>query len=174
MAACVLFCIYSAAILSAFPPWSHSPFEQIGAGLRVLSLSGAAGMHRGRTLYMLLTIPLEFGDSALRKKSGTLDIALLFTRSSFRNPILIWSTGLLSNGVLRHFKKWSGSTFLFRLWVTCLSYFVSLKMQERRNRAKGFKVPSWHQSVVLCRYGIFSTELGGCFRPAKRWREIQA
>ena len=42
-AACVLFCILQRSLSGLFSTLIAFPFEQIGAGLRVLSLSGAVG-----------------------------------------------------------------------------------------------------------------------------------
>ena len=53
-AACVLFCILQRSLSGLFSTLIAFPFEQIGAGLRVLSLSGAVGNVVAIILYMLL------------------------------------------------------------------------------------------------------------------------
>ena len=53
-AACVLFCILQRSLSGLFSTLIAFPFEQIGAGLRVLSLSGAVGNVIAIILYMLL------------------------------------------------------------------------------------------------------------------------
>ena len=56
-AACVLFCILQRSLSGLFSTLIAFPFEQIGAGLRVLSLSGAVGNVVAILLYMLLGPP---------------------------------------------------------------------------------------------------------------------
>lgn len=53
-AACVLFCILQRSLSGLFSTLIAFPFEQIGAGLRVLSLSGAVGNVVAIILYILL------------------------------------------------------------------------------------------------------------------------
>ena len=53
-AACALFCILQRSLSGLFSTLIAFPFEQIGAGLRVLSLSGAVGNVVAIILYMLL------------------------------------------------------------------------------------------------------------------------
>ena len=78
-AACVLFCILQRSLSGLFSTLIAFPFEQIGAGLRVLSLSGAVGNVVAIILYMLLgLIPAGiWGFLHWRKKSEPLDIMLL-------------------------------------------------------------------------------------------------
>ena len=78
-AACVLFCILQRSLSGLFSTLIAFPFEQIGAGLRVLSLSGAVGNVVAIILYMLLgLIPAGiWGFLHWRKKSEPLDFMLL-------------------------------------------------------------------------------------------------
>ena len=62
-AACVLFCILQRSLSGLFSTLIAFPFEQIGAGLRVLSLSGAVGNVVAIILYCWELSLLEFGDS---------------------------------------------------------------------------------------------------------------
>ena len=75
-AACVLFCILQRSLSGLFSTLIAFPFEQIGAGLRILSLSGAVGNVIAIILYMLLgLIPAGiWGFLHWRKKSEPLEV----------------------------------------------------------------------------------------------------
>ena len=113
-AACVLFCILQRSLSGLFSTLIAFPFEQIGAGLRVLSLSGAVGNVVAIILYMLLgLIPAGiWGFLHWRKKSESLDIMLLVISALlFVTLYYMINPGLLSTGVPGT-GKWSlGSTF---------------------------------------------------------------
>ena len=127
-AACVLFCILQRSLSGLFSTLIAFPFEQIGAGLRVLSLSGAVGNVVAIILYMLLgLILLEFGDSALAQEIRTPGYhASGYQRSSFCNPILHDQSGTFVHRSARH-RKWSGKYLLFRpSGLPAYPYFASL------------------------------------------------
>lgn len=151
-AACVLFCILQRSLSGLFSTLIAFPFEQIGAGLRVLSLSGAVGNVVAIILYMLLgLIPAGiWGFLHWRKKSEPLDIMLLVISALlFVTLYYMINPGLLSTGVPGT-GKWSlGSTFYsVLLGYLLIRILLHYKMQERRN-CKGALVPSWH-----CERGI--------------------
>ena len=101
-AACVLFCILQRSLSGLFSTLIAFPFEQIGAGLRVLSLSGAVGNVVAIILYMLLgLIPAGiWGFLHWRKKSEPLDIMLLVISALlFVTLYYMINPGLLSTGV---------------------------------------------------------------------------
>ena len=138
-AACVLFCILQRSLSGLFSTLIAFPFEQIGAGLRVLSLSGAVGNVVAILLYMLLgLIPAGiWGFLHWRKKSEPLDFmllaisALLFVILYYMiNPGLLYQAP--GNG------PWEVPS-IPSFWVTCLSAFCFIiRMQERRNCKKDF------------------------------------
>ena len=113
-AACVLFCILQRSLSGLFSTLIAFPFEQIGAGLRVLSLSGAVGNVVAIILYMLLgIIPAGiWGFLHWRKKAEPLDFMLLVISALlFVTLYYMINPGLLSTGVPGT-GKWSlGSTF---------------------------------------------------------------
>ena len=78
-AACVLFCILQRSLSGLFSTLIAFPFEQIGAGLRAMSLSGTVGNVIAIILYILLgLIPAGiWGFLHWRKKSEPLDFMLL-------------------------------------------------------------------------------------------------
>ena len=141
-AACVLFCILQRSLSGLFSTLIAFPFEQIGAGLRVLSLSGAVGNVVAIILYMLLgLIPAGiWGFLHWRKKSEPLDIMLLVISALlFVTLYYMINPGLLSTGVPGTGKcPWEVPS-IPSFWVTCLSVFCFIiKMQERRNCKRGF------------------------------------
>ena len=163
-AACVLFCILQRSLSGLFSTLIAFPFEQIGAGLRVLSLSGAVGNVVAIILYMLLgIIPAGiWGFLHWRKKSEPLDFmllvisALLFVTLYYMiNPGLLF-TGVPGTG------KWSlGSTF----YSVLLGYLLIRILLHYKNAGteklqKGLWFLLGTVSVVLV-YGIFGQELRG-------------
>ena len=55
-AACVLFCILQRSVSGFFSTIVAFPFEQLGEGLRALSLSGGAGNAAAILFYVLLSL----------------------------------------------------------------------------------------------------------------------
>ena len=163
-AACVLFCILQRSLSGLFSTLIAFPFEQIGAGLRVLSLSGAVGNVVAIILYMLLgLIPAGiWGFLHWRKKSEPLDIMLLVISALlFVTLYYMINPGLLSTGVPGT-GKWSlGSTF----YSVLLGYLLIRILLHYKNAGteklqKGLWFLLGTVSVVLV-YGIFGQELGG-------------
>ena len=136
-AACVLFCILQRSLSGLFSTLIAFPFEQIGAGLRVLSLSGAVGNVVAIILYMLLgLIPAGiWGFLHWRKKSEPLDIMLLVISALlFVTLYYMINPGCQAPGN----GPWEVPS-IPSFWVTCLSVFCFIiKMQERRNCKRGF------------------------------------
>ena len=163
-AACVLFCILQRSLSGLFSTLIAFPFEQIGAGLRVLSLSGAVGNVVAIILYMLLgNYPAGiWGFLHWRKKSEPLDFMLLVISALlFVTLYYMINPGLLSTGVPGTGKCPWEVLSIPSFWVTCLSAFCFIiRMQERRNWQKGLWFLLGTVSVVLV-YGIFGQELGG-------------
>ena len=163
-AACVLFCILQRSLSGLFSTLIAFPFEQIGAGLRVLSLSGAVGNVVAIILYMLLgIIPAGiWGFLHWRKKSEPLDFMLLVISALlFVTLYYMINPGLLSTGVPGT-GKWSlGSTF----YSVLLGYLLIRILLHYKNAGteklqKGLWFLLGTVSVVLV-YGIFGQELGG-------------
>ena len=113
-AACVLFCILQRSLSGLFSTLIAFPFEQIGAGLRAMSLSGTVGNVIAIILYILLgLIPAGiWGFLHWRKKSEPLDFMLLvISVLLFVTLYYMVNPGFLSSGVPGT-GKWSlGSTF---------------------------------------------------------------
>ena len=123
-AACVLFCILQRSLSGLFSTLIAFPFEQIGAGLRVLSLSGAVGNVVAIILYMLLgLIPAGiWGFLHWRKKSEPLDIMLLVI-----SAILHDQSGTFVHRSTRHREMVPGKYLLFRpSGLPAYPYFASL------------------------------------------------
>ena len=163
-AACVLFCILQHSLSGLFSTLIAFPFEQIGAGLRVLSLSGAVGNVIAIILYMLLgLIPAGiWGFLHWRKKSEPLDFMLLIISVLlFVTLYYMINPGLLSIGVPGT-GKWSlGSTF----YSVLLGYLLIRILLHYKNAGteklqKGLWFLLGTVNVVLV-YGIFGQELGG-------------
>lgn len=55
-AACVLFCILQRSASALFTTIAAFPFEQMGVGLRILSLSGAVGNGAAILLYLVISL----------------------------------------------------------------------------------------------------------------------
>ena len=162
-AACVLFCILQRSLSGLFSTLIAFPFEQIGAGLRALSLSGAVGNVLAIILYILLgLIPAGiWGLLRWRKKSEPIDYMLLVisvllfvTLFYMINPGLV-STGVPGTG------KWSlGSTF----YSVFLGYLLIRILLHYKNAGtarlqKGLWFLLGTVNIVLV-YGIFGQELG--------------
>ena len=104
-AACVLFCILQRSLSGLFSTLIAFPFEQIGAGLRVLSLSGAVGAYPCWNL----------GIPALAQEIRTPGFhASGYQRSSFCNPILHDQSGTFVHRSTRHREMVPGKYLLFR------------------------------------------------------------
>ena len=65
---CVLFCILQASLISIFSVAIAFPFEQIGMGLRVLSLSSAAGNVAAFVIYIAVSLLPAAALLVLRKR----------------------------------------------------------------------------------------------------------
>ena len=141
-AACVLFCILQRSLSGLFSTLIAFPFEQIGAGLRVLSLSGAVGNVVAIILYMLLgLIPAGiWGFLHWRKKSESLDFMLLVISALlFVTLYYMINPGLLSTGVPGPGNGPWEVPSIPSFWVTCLSVFCFIiRMQERRSCKRDF------------------------------------
>ena len=129
-AACVLFCILQRSLSGLFSTLIAFPFEQIGAGLRVLSLSGAVGNVIAIILYMLLGL-IPAGIWVFlhwRKKSEPLDFMLLVISALlFCNPILHDQSGTFIHRSARHREMVPGKYLLFRpSGLPAYPYFASL------------------------------------------------
>ena len=139
-AACVLFCILQRSLSGLFSTLIAFPFEQIGAGLRILSLSGAVGNVIAIILYMLLgLIPAGiWGFLHWRKKSEPLDFMLLaISALLFATLYYMINPGLLSIGAPGN-GPWEVPS-IPSFWVTCLFAFCFIiRMQERRDCKRGF------------------------------------
>lgn len=162
-AACVLFCILQRSLSGLFSTLIAFPFEQIGAGLRAMSLSGAVGNVIAIILYLLLGIaPVGiWGILRWQKKSEPIDY-MLFVISALLFVTLFYmiNPGLLSTGVSGT-GKWSlGSTF----YSVLLGYLLIRVLLLYRNAGteklqKGLWFFLGTVNVVLV-YGIFGQELG--------------
>ena len=113
-AVCVLFCILQYGISGLFSSVIAFPFEQLGAGLRWLSLSGTVGNGVAVFLYLLLCLIPAGIWLFLRKKQKAqkIDIMLLIL-SALLFFVLYYmiNPGLMNAGALGT-GKWSlGSTF---------------------------------------------------------------
>ena len=116
-AACVLFCILQRSLSGLFSTLIAFPFEQIGAGLRVLSLSGAVGNVVAILLYMLLGLTpcWNLGIPALAQEIRTPGFhASGYQRSSFCNPILHDQSGTFVHRSTRYREMVPGKYLLFR------------------------------------------------------------
>ena len=161
-AACVLFCILQRSLSGLFSTLIAFPFEQIGAGLRAMSLSGTVGNVIAIILYILLgLIPAGiWGFLHWRKKSEPLDFMLLvISVLLFVTLYYMVNPGLLSSGVPGT-GKWSlGSTF----YSILLGYLLIHALLHYKNAGteklqKGLWFLLGAVNVVLV-YGIFGQEL---------------
>ena len=73
-AACVLFCILQRSVSGFFSTIVAFPFEQLGEGLRALSLSGGAGNAAAILFYVLLSLIPAGIWLILKKKQKTMPI----------------------------------------------------------------------------------------------------
>ena len=162
-AACVLFCILQYSVSGLFSSLIAFPFEQLGVGLRWLSLSGAVGNGIAVLLYILLClIPTGIWLFFRKKqKAQKIDIMLLFLSILLFfvfyymiNPGLI-NTGTMDSG------KWSlGSTFYSVLFGYLLvrGLLQYTKADEGKLR-KGIRILLGAVDVILV-YEICGIELG--------------
>ena len=95
-AACVLFCILQRSLSGLFSTLIAFPFEQIGAGLRILSLSGAVGNVIAIILYMLL---------------GLIPAGIWFAR-------LAWGRGKILQDLFSHPRQVLESLLHLLIWET--------------------------------------------------------
>ena len=147
-AACVLFCILRYSVSGMFSSLIAFPFEQLGVGLRWLSLSGAVGNGIAVLLYILLCLIPTGIWLFLRKKQKAqkidilllfLSVLLFFVFYYMINPGLI-NTGTMDSG------KWSlGSTF----YSVLFGYLL----------VRGLLQYTEADDVILV-YEIFGSELG--------------
>ena len=162
-AACVLFCILRYSVSGMFSSLIAFPFEQLGVGLRWLSLSGAVGNGIAVLFYILLClIPTGIWFFFRKKqKAQKIDILLLFLSVLLFfvfyymiNPGLI-NTGTIDSG------KWSlGSTFYFVLFGYLLVRgLLQYTEADGGKLRKGIRILLGAVDVILV-YEIFGSELG--------------
>lgn len=162
-AACVLFCILRYSVSGMFSSLIAFPFEQLGVGLRWLSLSGAVGNGIAVLFYILLClIPTGIWFFFRKKqKAQKIDILLLFLSVLLFfvfyymiNPGLI-NTGTIDSG------KWSlGSTFYSVLFGYLLVRgLLQYTEADGGKLRKGIRILLGAVDVILV-YEIFGSELG--------------
>lgn len=162
-AACVLFCILRYSVSGMFSSLIAFPFEQLGVGLRWLSLSGAVGNGIAVLFYILLClIPTGIWFFFRKKqKAQKIDILLLFLSALLFfvfyymiNPGLI-NTGTMDSG------KWSlGSTFYSVLFGYLLVRgLLQYTEADEGKLRKGIRILLGAVDVILV-YEIFGSELG--------------
>lgn len=162
-AACVLFCILRYSVSGMFSSLIAFPFEQLGVGLRWLSLSGAVGNGIAVLFYILLClIPTGIWFFFRKKqKAQKIDILLLFLSVLLFfvfyymiNPGLI-NTGTIDSG------KWSlGSTFYSVLFGYLLVRgLLQYTEADEGKLRKGIRILLGAVDVILV-YEIFGSELG--------------
>lgn len=162
-AACVLFCILRYSVSGMFSSLIAFPFEQLGVGLRWLSLSGAVGNGIAVLFYILLClIPTGIWFFFRKKqKAQKIDILLLFLSVLLFfvfyymiNPGLI-NTGTMDSG------KWSlGSTFYSVLFGYLLVRgLLQYTEADEGKLRKGIRILLGAVDVILV-YEILGSELG--------------
>ena len=162
-AACVLFCILQYSVSGMFSSLIAFPFEQLGVGLRWLSLSGAVGNGIAILFYILLClIPTGIWFFFRKKqKAQKIDILLLFLSALLFfvfyymiNPGLI-NTGTMDSG------KWSlGSTFYSVLFGYLLVRgLLQYTEADEGKLRKGIRILLGAVDVILV-YEILGSELG--------------
>ena len=82
-AACVLFCILQRSVSGFFSTIVAFPFEQLGVGLRALSLSGGAGNAAAILFYVLLSLIPAGIWLILKKKQKACQLILRYSCSAF-------------------------------------------------------------------------------------------
>ena len=162
-AACVLFCILQRSVSGFFSTIVAFPFEQLGVGLRALSLSGGAGNAAAILFYVLLSLIPAGIWLILKKKQKAMPIDFtLFLLSVLLFVVLYYmiNPGLMDFAVPGT-GKWSlGSTF----YSVLLGYLLIRALLKYRNAgAKKLQEGLWlllgAVNIVLV-YGIFDQELG--------------
>ena len=162
-AACVLFCILQRSVSGFFSTIVAFPFEQLGEGLRALSLSGGAGNAAAILFYVLLSLIPAGIWLILKKKQKAMPIDFtLFLLSVLLFVVLYYmiNPGLMGFAVPGT-GKWSlGSTF----YSVLLGYLLIRALLKYRNTgAKKLQEGLWlllgAVNIVLV-YGIFGQELG--------------
>ena len=162
-AACVLFCILRYSVSGMFSSLIAFPFEQLGVGLRWLSLSGAVGNGIAVLFYFLLCISPKgiFFFFTIKQNAQKIDILLLFLSALLFfvfyymiNPGLI-NTGTMDSG------KWSlGSTFYSVLFGYLLVRgLLQYTEADEGKLRKGIRILLGAVDVILV-YEIFGSELG--------------
>ena len=157
-AACVLFCILQRSVSGFFSTIVAFPFEQLGVGLRALSLSGGAGNAAAILFYVLLSLIPAGIWLILKKKQKAMPIDFtLFLLSVLLFVVLYYIMDFAVPGT----GKWSlGSTF----YSVLLGYLLIRALLKYRNAgAKKLQEGLWlllgAVNIVLV-YGIFDQELG--------------
>ena len=162
-AACVLFCILRYSVSGMFSSLIAFPFEQLGVGLRWLSLSGAVGNGIAVLFYILLCLIPTGIWLFLRKKQKAqkidimllfLSVLLFFVFYYMINPGLI-NTGTIDSG------KWSfGSTFYSVLFGYLLVRgLLQYTEADGGKLRKGIRILLGAVDVILV-YEILGSELG--------------
>lgn len=162
-AACVLFCILQYSASGLFSSLIAFPFEQLGTGLRWLSLSGAGGNVIAILLYMLLCLIPAGIWLFLRKKQKTQKIdILLFILSALLFFVLFYmiNPGLINAGISATGKLSLGSTFYSVLFGYLLIRGLLQYTEADAGRLrKGLGNLLGAVDVILV-YEIFGGELG--------------
>lgn len=131
-AACVLFCILQRSVSGFFSTIVAFPFEQLGEGLRALSLSGGAGNAAAILFYVLLSLIPAGIWLILKKKQKAMPIDFtLFLLSVLLFVVLYYmiNPGLMGFAVPGT-GKWSlGSTF----YSVLLGYLLIRALLKYRN-----------------------------------------
>lgn len=160
---CVLFNILHYSTADLFTTMIAFPFEQIGAGLRALSLSGGVGNGIAILFYIFCSL-IPAGIWLLlkkRKQAEPVDILLLFlSLLLFGVNYFMVNPGLLGSGTPET-AKWSlGSTF-YSLFFGYLLIRILLHCQDlnRSDLQKRIRILLAVGNMILV-YVIFSRELG--------------
>lgn len=162
-AACVLFNILHYSASGLFTTMIAFPFEQLGAGLRALSLSGGAGNGIAIVIYILCSlIPVGIWLLLKKKKQAEpVDVLLLFLSVLlFGVNYYMINPGLLGSGVPGT-AKWSlGSTF-YSVLLGYLLIRILLHCQnlDRSGLQKRIETLLAVVNAILV-YVIFSSKLG--------------
>lgn len=162
-AACVLFCILQQSLSGLFSTMVAFPFEQIGTGLRALSLSGAVGNVIAIILYIFLgLIPAGIWIFLKKSKKFMFMDSMLLVISLLLFIILFYmiNPGLLSVSVPGTGKWALGSTFYsVLLGYLLIRFLLHYKNAGTAQLQKGLCFLLGGVNIVLV-YGIFGLELG--------------
>lgn len=170
---CVAFCLMEKSFTGVFTGVMAFPFEQIGLGLRMLSLSGGAGNAAAIILYILLCLIPCMMWGAIRKRKAAVGIDYILPGLSALLFAIIYY--MINPGLFVLRVPGAGKWVLGSIFYSVLSGYliirvlVSCRKAEEEKLQKGIRRLCWFLNMVFV-YLIFWQYLGTAIEAVKAIR----